>query len=124
MNFRAMRETVEALEQELVAIDARRAAVVQAAYTLRSILGPAVAERPGPPIGGDVDCVLEKLRTGGPARPKELADAVGLDRETFRRVMQPLLADGTVIATGHTTGRRYALPDRPAKEALQPRRTV
>jgi hypothetical protein len=78
---------------------------------------PRRGARRGPTPSLDVDVtVLERVHRAlakGPLSPGEFQRAARVSPH----VAKQLVARGTLVATGVTHGRRYALPDHPAKEA-------
>jgi biotin operon repressor len=112
---------------------ARLAEVREVIAGLRKVLGVTEAGAPRPVAKAritkdpdpelrrsKVDKAKEKIRAAlarGPMSPGELAEKLGMERPALRYQVKQLEADGVVVSTGTTAGRRIALVGRPTKEA-------
>src|SRR3954447_14281136 len=59
--------------------------------------------------------VLREIRAHGPISRAELAKATGLSKPTINEVVEPLLADGTVVESVADGSARPPRPGRPAR---------
>jgi DNA-binding transcriptional ArsR family regulator len=121
----------------IAALEAKRDALTAAIDGLRALDGdvaPAEKRAPKKRTDGRTDGrskkraarslpddagILEQLRKHGePMTPRELAQALKIQRPALTHRMKPLLKSGAVLATGATMNRQFKLPARSrAKEA-------